>query len=145
MAILIVIVICSTIVLYYYEPSVTSFSDALWFVFQTITTVGYGDIIPSSPIGQLIGFVLLIVGVVAFSVLTASFAYAFNERIFKKENEEFNRKVNSIKDNLNETKSAIDEIREREISNEKELAEIKENINNLSERIDNLIEIIGDG
>lgn len=141
-AILIIIVICSTIVLYYYDPSVTNFFDALWFVFQTITTVGYGDIVPSSPIGQLVGFVLLIVGVLAFSILTASFAYVFNERIFKKENEEFNQKVNAVKDNLNETKSAIDEIKEKTLSNEEELAEMKESIDNLSERIDNLIELL---
>lgn len=141
-AILIIIVICSTIVLYYYDPSVTNFFDALWFVFQTITTVGYGDIVPSSPIGQLVGFVLLIVGVLAFSILTASFAYVFNERIFKKENEEFNQKVNTVKDNLNETKSAIDEIKEKTLSNEEELAEMKESIDNLSERIDNLIELL---
>lgn len=141
-AILIVIVICSTIVLYYYDPSVTNFFDALWFVFQTITTVGYGDIIPSSPIGQLVGFVLLIAGVLAFSVLTASFAYVFNERIFKKENEEFNQKVNAVKESMSETKSAIDEIKEKTLSNEKELAEMKENINNLSMKIDYLIELL---
>ncbi len=138
-AILIVIVICSTIILYYYDPNVTNFFDALWFVFQTITTVGYGDIVPSSPIGQLVGFILLIVGVLAFSILTASFAYVFNERIFKKENEQFNQKVNAVKDNLNETKSAIDEIKEKTLSNEEELAEMKENINNLSMKIDRLL------
>ena len=141
-AVLIVIVICSTIVLYYYDPSVTNFFDALWFVFQTITTVGYGDIVPSSPLGQLIGFILLIVGVLAFSVLTASFAYAFNERIFKKENEEFNQKVNAVKDNLNETKSAIDEIKEKTMSNEEELAEMKESIDKLSRNVDYLIELL---
>lgn len=141
-AILIVIVISSTIVLYYYDPSVTNYFDALWFVFQTITTVGYGDIVPSSPIGQLVGFVLLIVGVVAFSILTASFAYLFNEKIFKKENEEYNLKMNEIKGNLNEARSSIEEIKEKTISHEEELAEMKENIDKLSHNVDHLIELL---
>ena len=77
-----------------------------------------------------------------FSVFTACFAYIFNDKVFKKENEEFNQKMNTLKDNLNETKSSIDEIKRKTILNEDELAEMKETINNLSERIDYLIDIV---
>ena len=148
-AVFIVLLLGSTFVLYCFDPNITSIFQAVWFVFQTITTVGYGDIIPSSPAGQFIGLVLIIAGVLMFSMVTASFGYLFTEKIFKDENVEFNQKANAIKENLHETRFQIDEIKEKAVSNEKELEKInerldnlEENTNNLTERIDYLIEII---
>ena len=148
-AVFILLLLGSTFVLYCFDPNITSIFQAVWFVFQTITTVGYGDIIPSSPAGQFIGLVLIIAGVLMFSMVTASFGYLFTEKIFKDENVEFNQKANAIKENLHETRFQIDEIKEKAVSNERGLEKInerldnlEENTNNLTERIDYLIEII---
>ena len=148
-AVFIVLLLGSTFVLYCFDPNITSIFQAVWFVFQTITTVGYGDVIPSSPAGQFVGLVLIIAGVLMFSMLTASFGYLFTEKIFKDENVEFNQKANAIKENLHETRFQIDEIKEKAVSNERGLEKInerldnlEENTNKLSQRIDYLIEII---
>lgn len=138
----IVIILGSTLALYYLDPNITSIFDAIWYVFQTITTVGYGDMIPTSPVGRFVGLILLIAGVVMFSIVTASFSHIFTEKVFKRDNEEFNQKMNMVRDNMIETKSSIDEIRKKTISNEEELAEMKETINNLSQQMDYLIDII---
>ena len=138
----IVIILGSTLALYYFDPSITSIFDAVWYVFQTITTVGYGDMIPTSPAGKFVGLILLIAGVLMFSIVTASFSHIFTEKVFKRDNEEFNQKMNMVRDNMIETKSSIDEIREKVNSNDEELAELKENINNLSNSVDYLIDII---
>ena len=141
-AIFIVIILGSSLILYDLDPNITSLFDAVWFVFQTITTVGYGDVIPTSPLGKFIVLLLLIAGVFMFSIVTASFAYVFNERVFKKENKEFNKRVVTLRNHLDQTVTSIGEIKERVDSNDKELAEIKESINKLSRDVDYLIEII---
>lgn len=46
--------------------------NCFWFTFTTITTVGYGDVIPKTIIGKLITFVLCILGIVFVSMVTAS-------------------------------------------------------------------------
>jgi voltage-gated potassium channel len=46
------------------QPEV--FSDmltALWFGVETLSGIGYGDMIPQTPLGRLIGFVILTIGV----------------------------------------------------------------------------------
>jgi len=45
-------------------------SDALWWVFVSITTVGYGDMYPVTNGGRLIGAGTLAIGVILYAVLT---------------------------------------------------------------------------
>ncbi len=51
--------------------TITSFADALWWAVVTITTVGYGDAVPTTPTGRAIGFVLMAGGIGLFGALTA--------------------------------------------------------------------------
>ena len=37
------------------EASIRSFGNALWFSLITMTTVGYGDLSPVTPLGRVLG------------------------------------------------------------------------------------------
>ena len=60
--------------------TIRSGSDAIWFVFTTIATVGYGDTYPVTDAGRFVGVMLMIAGVSAFSVLTSYIASTFMSR-----------------------------------------------------------------
>lgn len=45
------------------EPHMHHYADVLWWVIQTATTVGYGDIVPVTFIGRVIGTLLMVIGV----------------------------------------------------------------------------------
>ena len=51
-----------------------SFSDALWWAVGTVTTVGYGDVVPETQIGRAFAYVLMIGGIGIFGAITANFA-----------------------------------------------------------------------
>ena len=53
--------------------------DAVWWAAVTISTVGYGDKSPKSPIGRLIALVLILFGLAMFSVLAGHMAGRFVE------------------------------------------------------------------
>jgi voltage-gated potassium channel len=57
--------------------TINSGSDAMWFVFATIATVGYGDTYPVTAAGRVVGVFLMVAGVGAFSVLTSYIASTF--------------------------------------------------------------------
>ncbi|MFC1939462.1 potassium channel family protein [Chloroflexota bacterium] len=54
--------------------SIRSFPDALWWSMATITTVGYGDMVPISIVGRAMGYILMLGGIAFFSGITANLA-----------------------------------------------------------------------
>ena len=56
------------------------FADGLWWAIVTVTTVGYGDIAPSTVEGRVVGVVLMLAGVALISTLSGSItAYFIDE------------------------------------------------------------------
>lgn len=54
-----------------------SFSDGIWWAFVTTTTVGYGDISPTTDIGRIIAAVLMLVGIGLIGSLTSTITSFF--------------------------------------------------------------------
>jgi voltage-gated potassium channel len=53
------------------EDDFPTFGDAVWWAVQTLSTVGYGDIVPHSAWGRLLGAVVIVLGVTFIAFLTA--------------------------------------------------------------------------
>ncbi|MDO9531760.1 MAG: potassium channel family protein [Deltaproteobacteria bacterium] len=61
------------------------FGRALWWGMVTLTTVGYGDVVPVTFLGRLVGVALMIIGFLSLSLVTATVASVFIERKFRQE------------------------------------------------------------
>ncbi len=62
------------------DPAIESPWDGIWWAWVTVTTVGYGDVVPASTEGRLFGSFLILMGIGIFSMLTASFSAFFVSR-----------------------------------------------------------------
>ena len=49
-----------------------SLGDGLWWALQTLTTVGYGDVVPENTSGRLIGALLMLNGLALLTVISAA-------------------------------------------------------------------------
>ncbi len=54
--------------------AVDSFMDAVWWAMATATTVGYGDVVPSTTAGRLIAMALMVVGIGFLGVFLSDMA-----------------------------------------------------------------------
>jgi voltage-gated potassium channel len=54
-----------------------TFGDGVWWAIVTLGTVGYGDIVPHTAWGRVIGSVVIVVGVTFIAFLTATVTSAF--------------------------------------------------------------------
>ena len=58
-----------------------SFFDSVWFVFVTVSTVGYGDFSPRSILGQLAGGGMILIGVIFFGSKTSEISAIYRQAV----------------------------------------------------------------
>jgi voltage-gated potassium channel len=54
--------------------------EGLWWAIQTVTTVGYGDVVPRSAAGRLVATLVMLFGIGFLTVITASITSTFIEQ-----------------------------------------------------------------
>lgn len=108
-------------VVYHFEvghnPKIQTLFDACWWAFATITTIGYGDVVPVTVLGRAVGFVLMFMGTGFFVTYTAMFSNALLGREFEK-----------IDSRMNLMKREVSEIELEEEALEKSVQDLKEMI-----------------
>lgn len=62
------------------DPKVNSFHEGFWLAFTTAATVGYGDMVPSTPISRAFSVVVVLLGLAVLSLVTASLSAIFVEQ-----------------------------------------------------------------
>ncbi len=69
----------------YNDPNsvIKDFFDAIWWSLVTITTVGYGDLVPITFWGRIIGIIFIFLGFTIFSIFTAFIASSFIDKKIK--------------------------------------------------------------
>jgi voltage-gated potassium channel len=61
------------------NPQFGQFSDGLWWAFVTLTTVGYGDVVPITAGGRVVAVMTMVFGVVVYSLVVANLTVFLEE------------------------------------------------------------------
>jgi voltage-gated potassium channel len=108
------------------ESNIKTASDALWWAYVTVTTVGYGDRYPVTNSGRIVGIFLMTIGVGLFGVLTGYLANAFLKPASAEQSETDNRSATS-----DDLQAALEEIRTILLKQERNTAEIQKRLETL--------------
>lgn len=86
-AVLFIILIFAATIVYYFEhkhnPHFSGFVDAFWWAIVTVSTVGYGDITPTSTIGKFITSLFILSGVITVSLFTATISSFYISKLIQ--------------------------------------------------------------
>ena len=72
--------------------------DALWWCIATVTTVGYGDVVPVTSLGRIMAIIYMFFGITLIAVLLAVISNNFyRKRIDKHESEKKEQETNYLR------------------------------------------------
>ncbi|MDO9044589.1 MAG: ion transporter [Methanobacteriaceae archaeon] len=104
------------------NPNIQNLGDGFWFIMQTITTAGYGDVVPHTSTGRVIGLMAMFAAIGFSSILTATATTAILEKFrreresVKEENQEtmghLFEKLNDMDNQMKEIKSEMENLKE---------------------------------
>lgn len=82
------------------EPRAQTFGDGLWLAFTTAATVGYGDIVPSTPAAKIFAVFVVLMGFAVLSLVTAAIAAMWvqteERRIEREILQDIHRQIHSL-------------------------------------------------
>lgn len=76
---MLLLIAASSIMLQSAEPGIDTFADALWYCFAIVTTIGFGDITATRPLGRILSVLLGIYGIIVVSLITSVIVNFYNE------------------------------------------------------------------
>ena len=100
------------------DSQINSPLDAVWWTVATITTVGYGDVVPETTLGRIIGIVYMFFGVTMMAVTISIVGTKIYKRRFEQDEAvSVNQKtildtIKKLQDNQKEINQSLKEIKE---------------------------------
>ena len=115
------------------NPEVKTFEDSFWYIIQTITTVGYGDVVPDTQWGRLIGIIAMISAIGITSLLTA----ATTSSLMDKLREDREKLAKSSISYIKELEKKIDDL-ESKMVKEENIKDLKIDLNNIKSEVNEI-------
>lgn len=91
------------------DPNIKTAWDGIWWAVATVTTIGYGDVVPSSELGRIIGIGLMVLGLGVFVIITANILALTLVKETKKIKEE-ERKLDEVFKDIQDMKTSQKEM-----------------------------------
>lgn len=67
------------------DPAFSSIPAALWWAITTVTTTGYGDVVPHTTPGRMVAGVVMVCGIMVFALLAGILASAYTDEMRRRE------------------------------------------------------------
>ena len=93
---------------YWLEPTVHSYADGLWLAFESGATVGYGDLLPTTPSSRLFAAFMVLLGYALMSLVTGAIAAAFVGEDEKRLRRELHADIKALRNEVEALRSALD-------------------------------------
>lgn len=93
------------------DPSINDIPTAIWFIVVSMTSTGYGDIVPVTHSGRLIGIIAMIGGILIFATITAAISTIYMSKISRYHHDELESKIDDLTSEVERLNRKIDELK----------------------------------
>ena len=109
----ILFIVAVTVLVWLVDSNITDFRTAIWYTFASMTSTGYGDVVPTSSQGRLIGIIAMVGGIVIFSLITAIISSAYVSRLNRDKRKDLESKIDNLTSEVEKLNKKIDEMNKR--------------------------------
>ncbi|MGZ4905079.1 MAG: ion transporter [Halobacteriota archaeon] len=110
------------------NPTMSTPDDTLWYMIVTVTSVGYGDVVPVTGLGRMIGVVAMLSAIAFTSLVTATTTSALFEK-FRKEREAIQErgqetigdvisKLDALNEKMEDLRTELNELKTTDVESE---------------------------
>lgn len=92
------------------DSNINTMSAALWYVVVSMTSTGYGDIIPASTSGKILGMVAMVGGILVFASFTAVVSSLYVSKINNDKHRDLESKIDELSCEIEKLNKKIDEL-----------------------------------
>lgn len=110
MLIAIIFIFLMTILINIVDPNI-NIPNAFWYVIVSMTSTGYGDIVPSTITGQVVGVIVMIGGILIFATITAVISSQYIARINETHRSDLESKIEDLTCEVERLNKKIDEMK----------------------------------
>lgn len=106
----IIFIVSITVLIRIVDSNINNLQTALWYIIVTITSTGYGDVVPTTASGRLIGIVAMLGGILIFSIITAVISSLYMSKISKANRDDLESKIDDLSEEIKKLNKKIDDL-----------------------------------
>lgn len=65
-----IFVLLSAVLVLFVEPQISSYGDALWYLYAVISTAGFGDIVVTTAIAKIVSLLVTVYSILVIAIVT---------------------------------------------------------------------------
>ncbi len=96
-----------------FDPGIPDALNGIWWAWVTVTTVGYGDIVPVTGAGKFFASLIILLGIGLFALLTANISAFLVGKDTEKEEKEMRGRLKDIQRRLERIEEKLDRLTAR--------------------------------
>lgn len=92
------------------DSNINNVQTALWYVVASMTSTGYGDVVPATTTGRVIGMVAMVGGILIFASIMAVISSLYMSKISRDNHDDLESKIEDLTAEIEKLNKKIDEL-----------------------------------
>lgn len=92
----IIFIFTVTVLICIFDSQINDMQTAVWYIIVSMTSTGYGDVVPITIPGRILGIVAMIGGILIFAIITALMSSIYTSKLSKENYDNYQSQINEL-------------------------------------------------
>lgn len=107
----IIFIFTVTVLIRVFDSSINDIQTAFWYIIVSMTSTGYGDVVPLTVSGRLLGMIAMIGGILIFATITAVISSIYMSKLNQDNQNNMESKIEELTCEIEKLNKKIDDLK----------------------------------